>query len=54
MNPLKKKKREKKGRNAMSDQMKEGNFLKSYFQTIYPTYFQMVQGKNKNYKCGKS
>ena len=38
----------KKGRNAMNDQMKEANFLKTYFQAIYPTYFQMVQDKTRN------
>ena len=32
----------------MNDQMKEGNFLKTYFQAIYPTYFQMVQDKTRN------
>ena len=50
MHPLKKK---KKGRNAKSDQMKEANFLKSYFQAVYPTYFQMVQDKTRNINVEK-
>ena len=49
----KKKKTFAKGRNAKSDQMKEGNFLKSYFQAVYPTYFQMVQDKTRNINVEK-